>query len=262
MPPNSSLSSLIYILAAILVCTLAVFFCIQKPENHNIRKATPPTTDKPIDQKEDVLTAKLLKEMKSMQRAFPNQSNDTWLNFVAAFLSIKEDDPPQPAVLLMVGPNSVEAVQTIQCVAKQLAKITNKLFEKSPDEMVIRMEDVLKLRDRENAVKEELDRRIQLVLNRSYSVVLSHLEQIPPGAVMLLHGYCDNFGAPFKQRVIILTATFHPDSHPVDSRQVDRQLRKLWDSRLGADKSASLVSRVANNPVFIQPESTTGCGPY
>lgn len=203
----------------------------------------------------------LVKEMKAMRSAFPNQSIDTWLNFKAAINSILEDDPSQPAVLLLVGSNSAESIKTVRCVAYRLAEITNKLLGKSPNEVVIPIEDVLQLHDKEDAMKEQLERRIRSVLDNSFSVVLGHLDRIPPVAAMVLHGYCDNFGAPYKKSVIILTATFHPDKLPVDSGQVDLQLRNLWDKRLGPDSSASLVSRVANYPVFIQPDSTASCTP-
>ncbi|EFX66564.1 hypothetical protein DAPPUDRAFT_229380 [Daphnia pulex] len=102
-------------------------------------------------------------------------------------------------------------------------------------------------------IKKELDTRIRSIL-KSYSVVVGPLEKIPPGAAFILHSYCDNFEPPFKKRVIILTATFDSDK-PLNSKQLEKRLHELWDHKLGEDKSASIVSRIANNVVFIEPET-------
>lgn len=103
--------------------------------------------------------------------------------------------------------------------------------------------------------RNELDAQIHSILNQSFSVILGPLEMIPPQAALLLHGYCDNFMAPFKKRVIILTFTFML-KRPLSSAQLDH----LWDSTLGTDTSASIVSRVADNVVFIETETgSTPC---
>ncbi len=193
-----------------------------------------------------------------MQNSFPKQTRETWISFLSALTNLMDEEPSQPAVLLFIGQNN--AVDTMQCVAKQLAVTTNKLFSSMNSaadystKVFIQVNDIVRLQKQDEAIKEELDIQMQSILNQSYSVVLGPLEDIPPRAALLLHGYCDNFMAPFKKRVIILTATFGPEK-PVSSKQVDRRLRGLWDPKLGPDKSASLVSRVANNVVFIEPES-------
>jgi hypothetical protein len=117
----------------------------------------------------------------------------------------------------------------------------------------VQVDKFLNLQNQEEIIKRELDTRIRSILNKSYSIIVGPLEKIPPEAALLLHGYCDNFEAPFKKRVIILTATFDSDK-PLNSKQLERKLHRLWDPQLGKDKSGSLVSRIANNVVYIEPE--------
>lgn len=229
-----------------VLSVLAYFLCHQKPMDY--------VSKEPVDNNKDLLISRLIGEMKVMQQSFPLQMNETWWNYIAAFSSIMEDDPPQPAVLLLIGPNSPQGIETVQCVAERMARITNNLFDTSTSQVAVNVQEILRRQQKEDAIKEELDGRLRSVLNHSFSVVLGPLELIPPKVALLLHGYSDNFAAPFKKRIIILTATFSPTNLPAHSRQVDRMLSQLWDSDLGTDKSASLVSRVANSPVFIHPE--------
>lgn len=244
-------SSSLFPTALLIVALIALMVSLLLVACSKVEKSDPSTLP---DQQEELLEIKLVNEIKTMQRLFPLQSNETWANFYAAFRGIMEEEPPQPSVLLLIGPNSSEGIETVQCLAERMARITNHIFGSlMTSSVTIHLEDIRKKKD--EALKSELDDRLRLVLQGSHAVVLKHLEQIPPKAAMILHGFCDNFAAPFKKKIIILTATFNQENHPVDSRQVDRQLHVLWDGELGADKSASLVSRVANSPLFIEPES-------
>ncbi|KAI9560758.1 hypothetical protein GHT06_011710 [Daphnia sinensis] len=197
-----------------------------------------------------------------MQNSFPLQKTETWIGFLSALSSVIEEEPSQPAVVLLVGGNTPAVTRTMQCVALALASNTNKLLHatSSTDSkfrgVTVKVDEIFNLRQQEEAIKKELDAQIHSILNQSFSVVLGPLEMIPPRAALLLHGYCDNFMAPFKKRVIILTATFDSDK-PLNPKQLERNLHNLWDPALGIDISASIVSRVANNVVFIEPESSS-----
>ncbi|KZS03038.1 putative Torsin-1A-interacting protein 1 [Daphnia magna] len=201
---------------------------------------------------------KLLDEMQSF---YPLQKKATWISFLAALNSVIEEEPSQPAVLLFVGRNATASKHTMQCLALTLAVNVNKLLHKTSfakadfPGVTVKVDEIADLLQQDDTIKQELDEQIYSVLSQSFSVVLGPLEKIPPRAALLLHGYCDNFMAPFKKRVVILTATFDFDiSH--DSKQLEQKLHNLWYPTLGIDKSASIVSRVANNVVFIEPETT------
>jgi flagellar basal body-associated protein FliL len=196
-----------------------------------------------------------------MKHSFPLQKRETWISFLSALGSVIEnEEPSQPAVLLFIGGNTLIATHTMQCIALILANNTNKLLPAMNSandilsEVIVKVDKFVSFQNQEETIKKELDTRIRSILNKSYSVVVGPLEKIPPGAAFILHGYCDNFEAPFKKRVIILTATFDSDK-PLNSKQLEKRLHELWDHKLGEDKSASIVSRIANNVVFIEPET-------
>ncbi|XP_032787972.1 uncharacterized protein LOC116925390 [Daphnia magna] len=200
-----------------------------------------------------------------MENSFPLQKKETWIGFLSALSSVIEEKPSQPAVVLLVGGNTPAITRTMQCVALALATNTNKLLRTTSSTdtkfpvVTVKVDEIIDVRQQEEAIKQELDVQIHSILNQSFSVVLGPLEMIPPRAALLLHGYCDNFMAPFKKSVIILTATFDSDK-PLNPKQVERKLHNLWDPALGLDTSASIVSRVTNYVVFIQPESgSTQC---
>jgi hypothetical protein len=209
----------------------------------------------------NMLQIQLDKEIKTLRLSFPLQPKSIWINVIAAFNSISEADPSQPAVLLFTSSNSPDSVKTMFCLAKQLSIAINKIFGKSVDhELIIHSQDIVETHKMTGSIKKELSKRIESVLNQSFSVVLTHLELLPPKSVLALHGYCDNFLAPFKNRIIILTAAFNAeDYYHETSHQVDRLLRRLWDSDLGSDTSASIVSRLSNIVSFVKAESNISC---
>lgn len=192
----------------------------------------------------------IAREIQKIRRNFPLQSKNVWLNTVAALNSITADEPSQPAVLLLISSNSEEAKKTLSCLSLQLAATTNTIFNTSSK--VVQVDGFIQFLRKEE-IKEELDRKLKSILNESFAVVVPQLQEIPPYAAMILHGYCDNYLAPFKKRVIIITAALGSQVMETQA-QVDRYLRRLWDAEMGIDRSASLVSRVANIPVFVQPE--------
>ncbi|XP_057372801.1 uncharacterized protein LOC130693632 [Daphnia carinata] len=201
-----------------------------------------------------------IKVIDKMQKTFPFQKVETWISFLAALQSVTNDEPSQPAVLLFIGGNTPVAMRTMEHVVTTLAINTNELLHTTNSananfkDITVQWDEITDLTQEDNAITRELDRKIHSILSKYSSVVLGSLEKIPPKAAMILHGYCDNFMAPFKRSVIILTAAFDYEM-PRNSKEVERKLHSLWDPSLGIDKSASLVSRVANNVVFIEPET-------
>jgi len=193
----------------------------------------------------------IITEIKKISSQFPHQSKNVWINTVDALNSIVTDEPSQPAVLLLISSKSEEAKKTLSCLSLQLATATNKVFNTST-EMMTQVDGFIEF-DRQEEIRAELDKKLKSILNQSFAVVVPQLQEIPPYAAMILHGYCDNFLAPFKKRVIILTAAV--GSQMIETQpQVDRYLRRLWDAEMGIDQSASLISRVANIPIFVKPE--------
>ena len=195
----------------------------------------------------------LYSEIKRISRAYPRQSLEVWKGIMAAFTSIMEPEPQQPGVLLMVGPPASK--KTIECLGPLLSDTFN-LLQRKERRFPINIESIFPT-GRNPLGSEELDDMLRDNLKKSTCVVISGVDKLPADAALLLHGYCDNFNAPFKKNVIILTAlfdSFESDKLVTDQAEVDHCLRDLWDDDLGSDKSASIVSRISNNFVAIHDE--------
>ena len=243
-----------------IICIAVVFAVIAYAFIHSVKHLSEPST-LTTKQSPNMFQLKLKKEIKTLRLSFPLQPNSTWINIIAAFDSISEAVPSQPAVLLFTSPNNPDSVKTMFCLAKQLSKAINHIFGKSIDqELMVHSREIVKTQKMVDPIKRELSSRIESILNQSFSVVLTHLELLPPKSVLALHGFCDNFLAPFKKRMIILTAAFDAEDNYLEtSQQVDRLLRRLWDNDLGSDASASLVSRLSNIHSFIKADPNINC---
>ncbi|KAI9560761.1 hypothetical protein GHT06_011713 [Daphnia sinensis] len=242
--------------AAIIILLLAICLGIKMADRFTFSNGYNNKISTPLNPSNHQVM-ELINEMK---KTFSFQKDETWISFLAALGSVIEEKPSQPAVLLFIGRNTPAAIRTMQHVATTLAININELFHKTNSVntnfqgVTVQVDEITDLMQQDDAIKQELDEQIRSILSKSFSVVIGPLQKIPPKAAMLLHGFCDNFMAPFKKSVIILTATFDYEI-PRNSKAIERKLHGLWDPTLGVDKSASIVSRVANNVVFIEPET-------
>ena len=258
--PSQNICILWYLLVLLVllvllasICVPSIFFMFHSDSSLEKANRRPKLSSSNIQslQEPSVSEKLIIREIKEISSQFRHQSKNVWLNTVAALNSIVTDEPSQPAVLLLISSKSEEAKKTLSCLSLQLATATNKVFNTST-EMMTQVDGFIEF-DRQEEIRAELDKKLKSILNQSFAVVVPQLQEIPPYAAMILHGYCDNFLAPFKKRVIILTAAF--GSQMIETQpQVERYLRRLWDAEMGIDQSASLISRVANIPIFVKPE--------
>ena len=246
---NSFLCFFIFVLLPLIIC-LSIWFLKSRSESNSEKSFKAPNLSSSPHEKSAGVRL-ILEEIKKVKRNFPLQSKHVWTNTLAALTSIATDEPDQPAVLLLISSNTDKAKKTLKCLSLQLGAITNKVFNTST-EMMIQADGFIQLHRKEE-MREELDRKLKSILNKSFAAVVPQLQEIPPYVAMMLHAYCDNFMALFKKRVIILTAAFGSQLLETET-QVDQHLHHLWDAELGIDTAASLVSRLANMPVFVQPE--------
>jgi len=66
----------------------------------------------------------------------------------------------------------------------------------------------------------------------------------------MLHAYCDNENAPYKNVTILTTVQM---SSPANANSIEDVLGDAW-SELGNDKLPALLSRVANNIAIVTSE--------
>ncbi|CAL4171854.1 unnamed protein product, partial [Meganyctiphanes norvegica] len=106
--------------------------------------------------------------------------------------------------------------------------------------------------------KWELDQALQ-GLSSKHVAIIHNIEQIPGHAAMTFHAYCDNENAPHKRAILLLTLelsrSYEDISEDVLDVTIDDQLMKMWSKDLRETDVAAIISRMANSPILVKPES-------
>ncbi|XP_076093027.1 torsin-1A-interacting protein 2-like [Mytilus galloprovincialis] len=204
-------------------------------------------------------------DMKAFQSMFPAQTR-RFLKIVRVSLKriIVETNPDYPAILLLVAPSGSKSSATGTCIAKQLTKSMNTLFNVTSARVINVPNDIR--HNNADDEKKDLDNKIKDSFENEHirSLAVDHFEQLSPRASLLFHGYCDGDNAPFKNVAIVFILHTELDKNLLqqDSRLIDNHLRELWSSSeypLDQDKIDPLIARVANNAAVITEEENLKC---
>ncbi|XP_050720785.1 torsin-1A-interacting protein 2-like [Eriocheir sinensis] len=206
-------------------------------------------------------------ELQTLNREF-SQPREVWLGLLGQLEAMMVDEPPQPAVLLMVVPDDSRGAAS--CLAHHLAKAVQYAFEDS--RFVMFDTRTSQYMGDSAALKLDLDRTLS-GLSRAHAAVVHNVESLPGHAAMILHAYCDNENAPYKQAVIFLLAevpgTYQDLAYSRLDSLVDAHLEGAWgdgdegEGEAGSSGSkgglkekdvSALISRTANAPLLIRPE--------
>ncbi|ESP04828.1 hypothetical protein LOTGIDRAFT_156049 [Lottia gigantea] len=193
----------------------------------------------------------------NFQSLFPAQENRFWRTVKASGKHVLNvSNPDYPAILLFVTrskPANDDQFDVGSCLARKIsAQFDSANMVQTSGSPIV---DVGKLTTGSSQQqKMEFDNQLRSFLESDYkSVIVEHLELLSPSAALLLHGYCDNDNAPYKDIMIILV--FHVENDNISPRAAEALLKQSWERELEADKVDALMSRVANNIVIVQPES-------
>lgn len=204
-------------------------------------------------------------DMNHIKSRFPSQTTRFWkIVRVSLKRIIQENYPDYPAVLLLVVPSGSQSSKTGTCIARQLTKIVNTLFNVTSAKIIDIPNDIGHTTpDKE---KKDLDNQIKNSFENEHfrSIAVDHFEQLSPRASLLFHGYCDGDNAPFKNVAIvfILHTNLNLQSLQGDPTLIDKHLKELWsssDSPLDRDKIDPLLARVANNAAVVTAEDILNC---
>lgn len=204
-------------------------------------------------------------DMNRIKSRFPSQTTRFWkIVRVSLKRIIQENYPDYPAVLLLVVPSGSQSSKTGTCIARQLTKIVNTLFNVTSAKIIDIPSDIGHTTpDNE---KKDLDNQIKNSFENEHfrSIAVDHFEQLSPRASLLFHGYCDGDNAPFKNVAIVFILHTNLDLQSLqgDPTLIDKHLKELWsssDSPLDRDKIDPLVARVANNAAVVTAEDILNC---
>ncbi|GFR77574.1 torsin-1A-interacting protein 2-like [Elysia marginata] len=198
-----------------------------------------------------------------LQKHFPKQSSRFWRTLKSSAKHVlNSTDPEYPVVILMAAPIQSSAVT--RCVAEQVASVFQSSLTGA--EAAIGVSDISLYQSLEDAKqKEALDSKMLDAFSQKSggkSFVILNLQALAPEAALILHSYCDNDNAPFKDVMIVITLHFSPGQLELNAKQrvgegdVEAYLRDLWNRGLVGDKVGALLSRVANNIVLVVEETS------
>ena len=204
-------------------------------------------------------------DMNLIKFRFPSQTTQFWkIVRVSLKRIIKENYPDYPAVLLLVVPSGPKSSKTGTCIAKQLTKIVNTLYNVTSAKIIDIPSDIGHTTPDDE--KKDLDNQIKNSFENEHfrSIAVDHFEQLSPRASLLFHGYCDGDNAPFKNVAIVFILHTNLDLKSLqgDPTLIDKHLMELWsssDSPLDRDKIDPLLARVANNAAVVTAEDNLNC---
>lgn len=251
---NKSTGNIKYLVIILSLPIIVAMYMYFVPDNIPVKSENVP-----------MLIETFMADMNHIKSRFPSQTRRFWkIVRVSLQRIIKENDPDYPAVLLLVVPSGSQSSKTGTCIAKQLTKIINTLYNVTSAKIIDIPSDIGHTTPDDE--KKDLDIQIKNSFENEHfrSIAVDHFEQLSPRASLLFHGYCDGDNAPFKNVAIvfILHTNLHLQSLQGDPKLIDKYLMELWsssDSPLDRDKIEPLLARVANNAAVITAEDNLNC---
>ncbi|KAK3587188.1 hypothetical protein CHS0354_016884 [Potamilus streckersoni] len=190
-------------------------------------------------------------KVEEMKKIFPSQIDKFWKTILSSMKHIlSQPDPTYPAIILLWVPKGFSV--TASKFVNYLGESINSVYNIHSSNFVIDASDLDK--STPSREKLDLDKNLQKVLSQSRVVVVNHLEEISPKAVLLLHAYCDGDNAPYKNVSIVLVLHSSQVDEDLSSKEVDRQLQEIWSGEMDSDEIPALISRVANNVAIVKNE--------
>ncbi|XP_074654360.1 torsin-1A-interacting protein 2-like isoform X2 [Tubulanus polymorphus] len=248
-PPNRSPEfGIILALAVILLIVLFVGYTTLKPSNET--NVVHFAGDNDIPQRLLLFD----KDVKRLHSHFPNQSLHLWKTVKASIKSVlKTERPEKPAVLFLAG-IGIDNKKLIDCLSSHIGKSVTNAYRASQH---IEITDSQLLAVDEDHAKLLLDQQLKLAFESGVKVaILRGIENYPANVLLMLHSYCDNFNAPFKDVTFVLNYGVFSNLN-TNILDIEETLKEKWGEKLNdVNEAGALLSRLANNIVLLRQEST------
>uniref|UniRef100_A0A0B6ZFX6 Torsin-1A-interacting protein 1/2 AAA+ activator domain-containing protein n=1 Tax=Arion vulgaris TaxID=1028688 RepID=A0A0B6ZFX6_9EUPU len=197
---------------------------------------------------------RFVSDVNNIEKILYNQNKRLWKTVKASTVHVLHgENSTYPVVILMAFP--AQRAHISKCIAKKITSYYDIVHGLTPVESTT---DISQLENLQPALqKETLDKNLYSAFssNKRKSFFIENLQLLHPEAALLLHGYCDNDNAPYKDVMIVLLLVIDDqDFVDYNSADVENYLEQLWSRGLEVDKVKALLSRVANNVVTIEAE--------
>ncbi len=247
-PEQDNFPTNVCIIAAITlaVCCLLFIFNPFRSSGPLLRSETAAKS------RREIILDSLSREFQELRTKFTQQTRRLWSVVTAATKRVVQDEHPlQPAVLMLVTAAGGSHDVT-KCLASRITDAIARAHNNT-NVLKLNMAELSKKDQNPDALKLQLDD----LLSNSFgsgkkAALLYNIQDLPSRTAMLLHSYCDNVNAPFKD--VTLTFTVQMDNADTTDEAIEDHLHSVW-SDLDKDTLSPLLSRIGNSIAAVSAES-------
>ncbi|XP_072275918.1 torsin-1A-interacting protein 2-like isoform X1 [Pyxicephalus adspersus] len=215
-----------------------------------------------------------LDKFKSLQRDFPEQSQDLWLRSGKMLRNhLNKSAAEEPATLILTA--AQDAKQTLLCLGSGLAKT----YADARNASWLVIHGPSEARYNDSTAKLHIDEKLSSAFgSSSRAAVINHLEILPPGSLLILYKYCDHENAAYKNVALVFTVLLEDSSLEPDTSlpELEEKVRDfLWQQfihtdgvkshqEMDSDKLSGVWSRISHLvlPVFPVRRIEAGSCPF
>ncbi|GFN91385.1 torsin-1a-interacting protein 2-like [Plakobranchus ocellatus] len=188
-----------------------------------------------------------------LKEKFPHQSRRFWQTLKSSTVHVLNGTNPEyPVVILMAAPTQMSHVS--ECIAEQVVS----LFESSATGCTTNIKKS-NIKEYEQFLHAEQKEKLDAEMNQAFSqgsrsFLINNLQALAPEAALILHSYCDNDNAPYKNVMILMTLHGDNEKDFLSVKEIEVYMKQLWGGGYMADKVDALLSRVGNNIIVVSQE--------
>ncbi|CAH1786123.1 unnamed protein product [Owenia fusiformis] len=196
--------------------------------------------------------------MHNLKSTFKSQDRRLFVSTSSAIKPVlkswveKRETLKSPAVVMIAAVSG--AMEATECFSNRILSSLQK-YSNSTSIVEIHSSRLPKNPDQ---AKLEVDDKLRDGFSKGNKVAeITNLDLMPASAGLMLHAFCDNENAPYKDVVYFFILQLDSTYISVSDWDgaVERFLIKRWEKELGTDEMHALLSRIANSVVVVSPEN-------
>ena len=209
---------------------------------------------------ESQVSANLVKSVQKLKQSFPSQTERFWKTFRVR--STKHITSPKRPLVFMIAADT-QTAHTSQCLARHLIQAANETNPLLINASEYTVEDG-------DQVKLTLDKTMKQYFDNTPNgtVVINHIELLPPLSPFLFYSYCDNDNALYPHSTVIFIAHITTDLSTLDPLGAEKAVeqflgKKVWGNNPPYDPGAvgALLSRITDTVLVPRIESSMNVDP-
>ena len=252
-PPRSSVSvNLLIVMLSVLIMILAVIWWLVWPGTAVMTGERIPNNRTSTDE--------FIKHFQELQQSFPSQTGRFWKTVSSRSRRHLSSMPPKRPLVFMIAADS-QTAGTSQCFAQRLGHalgsskprlLNGLLFQgANGDDVKLKLDTTL---------KQYFDN------NLAGTVIIDHIELLPPLSPFLFYSYCDNDNAVYPYATIIFVTHMQIDMSRLDHVEAETAVEHFLSKEVWRDNPpynpsavAALLSRITDTVLIPKTELLEIC---